>query len=91
MALRFFNNIISNQIGTNPNEIYRDLQQEFVNMQWENTTALHVVQEEEDIGSKEYHDLEVWLVPTVSDTSTGLKIILALLYSNIYEINSFNC
>lgn len=91
MALRFFNNIIANKIDTIPNTIYRDLQQEFINMQWDNTTALYTVQEEEEIGSSIYNDLEVWLVPTVSDTSTGLKIILALLYSNIYEINSFNC
>ena len=91
MALRFFNNILNSGIDTTPDTMYRDLQQEFINMQWDNTTALYTVQEEEDIGSKVYNDLEVWLVPTVSDTSTGLKIILALLYSNIYEINSFNC
>lgn len=91
MNLRFFNNIINNEIDTKPNNLYRDLQQEFINIQWDNTTALEIVQEQEDIGINSYHDLEVWLVPTVSDTSTGLKIILALLYSNIYEINSFNC
>ena len=73
MALRFFNNIIANKIDTIPNTIYRDLQQEFINMQWDNTTALYTVQEEEEIGSSIYNDLEVWLVPTVSDTSTGLK------------------
>lgn len=73
MALRFFNNTLSNHVDTIPNDIYRDLQQEFINMQWDNTTALHMVKEEEDIGSKNYNDLEVWLVPTVADTSTGLK------------------
>lgn len=73
MALRFFNNIISNQIDTTPNTVYRDLQQEFVNLQWDNTTALYTVKEEEAIGSDIYTDLEVWLVPTVADTSTGLK------------------
>ena len=73
MALRFFNNIISNQIDTTPDTVYRDLQQEFVNLQWDNTTALYTVKEEEEIGSDVYTDLEVWLVPTVADTSTGLK------------------
>ncbi len=73
MALRFFNNIISNQIDTTPDAVYRDLQQEFVNLQWDNTTALYTVKEEEAIGSDIYTDLEVWLVPTVADTSTGLK------------------
>ena len=73
MALRFFNNIISNRIDTTPDTVYRDLQQEFVNLQWDNTTALYIVKEEEAIGSDVYTDLEVWLVPTVADTSTGLK------------------
>lgn len=89
--LNFFDNIVDNEIDSNPDELYRNLQQEFINMQWDNTTALYTVAEQEDIGINNYNDLEVWLVPTVADTSTGLKIILALLYSNIYEINSFNC
>lgn len=73
MNLRFFNNIINNNIDTKPNNLYRDLQQEFINIQWDNTTALEIVQEQEDIGINCYHDLEVWLVPTVADTSTGMK------------------
>jgi len=73
MNLRFFNNIINNEIDTKPNNLYRDLQQEFINIQWDNTTALEIVQEQEDIGINNYHDLQVWLVPTVSDTSTGMK------------------
>ena len=73
MNLRFFNNIINNNIDTKPNNLYRDLQQEFINIQWDNTTALEIVQEQEDIGINCYHDLQVWLVPTVSDTSTGMK------------------
>lgn len=73
MNLRFFNNIVNNEIDAKPNNLYRDLQQEFINMQWDNTTALEIVQEQEDIGINCYYDLQVWLVPTVSDTSTGLK------------------
>lgn len=91
MAFKFFNNTVVNNIDTNPNTMYRDLQQEFINLQWENTTQIITVKEEEDIGSNVYNDLDIWISPTVADTSTGLKIILALLYSNIYEINSFNC
>lgn len=84
MSLRFFNNIINSQIDTVPDKMYRNLQQEFIDIQWDNTTALYTVKEQRDIGSYYYDDLEVWLVPTVADTSTGLKI-LAHLYSNIYE------
>ena len=71
--LRFFNNVIDNAIDSNPNKLYRNLQQEFINMQWDNTTALYTVQEQEDIGVNCYHDLDVWLIPTVADTSTGMK------------------
>ena len=71
--LRFFNNVIDNVIDSNPNKLYRNLQQEFINMQWDNTTALYTVQEQEDIGANCYHDLDVWLIPTVADTSTGMK------------------
>ena len=73
MALRFFNNIIENSIDTIPDTMYRDLQQEFINLQWDNTTQIITVKEEEDIGSKIYNDLDVWISPTVADTSTGLK------------------
>mgnify|MGYP002515566095 CR=1 FL=1 len=73
MPLRFFNNIINSQIDTVPDKMYRNLQQEFIDMQWDNTTALYTVKEQRDIGSCCYDDLEVWLVPTVADTSTGLK------------------
>ena len=73
MSLRFFNNIINSQIDTVPDKMYRNLQQEFIDMQWDNTTALYTVKEQRDIGSCCYDDLEVWLVPTVADTSTGLK------------------
>lgn len=73
MALRFFENMINHNIDTNPNKMYRDLQQEFINLQWDNTTQLITVKEEKEIGSKEYENLDVWISPTVADTSTGMK------------------
>ena len=73
MALRFFENIINHNIDTNPDRMYRDLQQEFINLQWDNTTQLITVKEERAIGSKDYDDLDVWISPTVADTSTGMK------------------
>lgn len=73
MALRFFENIINHEIDTNPDKMYKDLQQEFINLQWDNTTQLITIKEEKDIGSNEYEDIDVWISPTVADTSTGLK------------------
>ena len=73
MSLKFFDNVCSNKIDTDPNTMYRDLQQEFINLQWENTTQIITVKEQENIGSQYYNDLDVWISPTVADTSTGLK------------------
>lgn len=73
MSLKFFNNILECGIDTVPDTMYRNIQQEYINLQWDNTSALYTVKEEEDIGSLVYNDLDVWLVPTVADTSTGMK------------------
>jgi len=73
MGFRFFENTINNHIGTIPNEDYRDAQQAFVSMEWDNTTAKYCIQEQDSIGSSSYHDIEVWITPTVAETSTGLK------------------
>ena len=73
MFLKFFNNVVHSKIDTVPDTMYRDLQQEFINLQWDNTTQLITVKEEKAIGSNIYNDLDVWISPTVADTSTGMK------------------
>lgn len=73
MALRFFQNAIDSGAQVLPNQMYRDLQQEFVNLQWDNTSAMITVKEQEAIGSDIYNDIEVWIDSTVADTTTGLK------------------
>ena len=73
MALKFFNNILDCNIDTTPDTMYRDIQQEYINLQWDNTTQLITIKEQQDIGSTEYNDIDVWISPTVADTSTGMK------------------
>lgn len=73
MGFRFFENSFSSNLQSSPKEMYEDLQQEFVNLQWDNTSTLMVVKEQEDIGSDKYNDIEVWIDSTVEDTTTGLK------------------
>lgn len=73
MAFRFFENAINSGAQQMPNEMYRDLEQEFINMQFYNTSAKITVQEQDGIGIDKYHDIEVWIDSTVADTTTGLK------------------
>lgn len=73
MAFRFFENAINSNAQQQPNDMYRDLEQEFVNIQFDNTSAKIIVQEQDGIGINKYHDIEVWIDSTVADTTTGLK------------------
>lgn len=73
MAFRFFENAINSNVQQTPDEMYRDLEQEFINMQFCNTSALVKIKEQVAIGSDRYRDIEVWIDSTVADTTTGLK------------------
>lgn len=61
-----------------PNNYYRDLMQEFIYSQWDNTSAKTpenggAILEQAAIGSDEYNEIEAWVKPTVASTTTGLK------------------
>lgn len=75
MAFKYFLNATNIDAAPNqlPNDMYRDLEQEFISQQWDNTSAMFVIQEQSGIGISEYNDIEAWVTPTVADTSTGLK------------------
>ena len=72
MAWPAFENAINSGMTPPPNDMYRNLQQAFINDQWDNTTAIITVGEETEIGSFEFNDTEVWATPVVEDSSTGL-------------------
>lgn len=73
MAFNFFENIIRNNIDTNPDTMYRDIEQAFIDEQWDNTSAKYEIEEQMGLGVDEYAEIEAWITPTVADTSTGLK------------------
>lgn len=73
LAFSFFENALAANVNPLPNEMYRNQQQEFINMMWDNTTSVVTMKEQSAIGSNEYNDIEVWIDSTVSDTTTGLK------------------
>lgn len=73
MALDYFLNSINSGVQPLPNEMYRDQQQAYVDLMWDNTSALITIQEQSEIGSDVYNNIEVWIDSTVGDTTTGLK------------------
>lgn len=73
MAFNYFKNAMNSGVQPLPDEMYRDQQQQFVNLMWDNTSSLITIKEQSEIGSAEYNDIEVWIDSTVGDTTTGLK------------------
>lgn len=74
MALSFFESgIVSGAITGNPNMEYREMLQSYVNDQWDNTTALQNLEEQNEIGSNEYSVVEAMIANLTDLTSTGLK------------------
>lgn len=73
MAFKFFDNAIINEAQPMPDEMYREQQQQYVLEQWDNTSALVTIQEQQGLGSNEYKCLEVWIGSTIADTTTGSK------------------
>lgn len=73
MSLRFFKNNVQNNLIPSPPTLYEDLQQEFINLEWDNTAVIRKVEEQAAIGSDIYNEIEVWVDATIADTTTGLK------------------
>lgn len=59
-------------LPSSPNEYYRDFFQELVNVQWDNTTTIKHMEEQDEIGSPNFHPIEVRMTH-VLDRSTGVK------------------
>lgn len=78
MVLDFFQNTIDSKMTQHPNDMYRDLEQAFVNQQWENTTARYTIEEQNIDSNGQFIDfafteVEAWVNYVVGQTSTGLK------------------
>lgn len=54
-----------------PNEKYRELQQAYIDQEWDNTTSRYIVKEQIDFGSSIYSDIEVWIDYVVGLGSRG--------------------
>jgi hypothetical protein len=88
MSLHFFSNVVNNPtINSMPPKLYEDLQQQFINLEWDNTAVIENVQEQKSIGSDEYNEIEVWVDATIADTTTGLKDTYDFLKFIFKDIN----
>ena len=73
MSLEYFENAIDGGYLQEPNDYFRDLQQEAINGLFDCTTAKFTIQEQDYIGSPSYHNIDVWLDYVVGTTSSGVK------------------
>ena len=71
--LTYYQNSLQGGMSPQPNEFYRELQQAAIDDQWDNTSAKYTVKEQEELGSKRYRDIEVWMNYVVGEGSTGYK------------------
>lgn len=77
MSFDFFKNAVNNGLLKQPNNYYRELNQAFVDDQWDNTVAVRTVQEQDifndNLDSFTFHNIEVWIDYVVGESSTGRK------------------
>ena len=94
MPFEWYNIAVQNGLSTNnPNSWYRSLEQAFIDANWDNTTSLRTIQEQ-DIQTSQFDyyekftftDVDVWLATVVGQTSTGSKTgrdFLKVIFKNI--------
>ena len=73
MALKFYEQSMNCGQRLQPNEAYREQQQAYISWQWENTSALATVEEQNGFGSLTFHEVEVWMNKVIGTTSTFMK------------------
>lgn len=91
MAFDYFENALANCMTALPNDMYREMEQAFIDEQWDNTSAKTPenggkIKEQTDIGSSEYRCVQAWVKPTVADVSRGqtdTRDYLKLIFKSI--------
>lgn len=76
MAFDFFENSVDLGAVPLPKQMYRDDIQAVINQEWENTTAVEAIQEQDysiNFDSFTFHETEAWLNTIVGLSTTGSK------------------
>ena len=69
--LKYFENTLDNNVfGCDPNEQYRDLEQEYIDDNWENTSIRYTIEEQDGYGELNFHKIEAWVNNFSLETST---------------------
>ena len=69
--MQYYNNYVQN-LAQNPHDTYMGLEQASINDQWDNTTQVITVFEQDKVGSEQFHLIEV-RVDTAIDMGTSYK------------------
>lgn len=69
--MQYYNNYVQN-LAQNPHDTYMGLEQASINDQWDNTTQVITVFEQDKVGSEQFHSIEV-RVDTAIDMGTSYK------------------
>lgn len=73
MPFDFYINAKDNGMNMLPDEYYREMQQSFYDSQWDNSSAVKEIEEQDFIGSKTFHKIEAWINKVVGITTTFAK------------------
>ena len=73
MPFDFYINAKDNGMNMLPDEYYREMQQAFYDSQWDNSSAVKEIEEQDFIGSKTFHKIEAWINKVIGTTTTFAK------------------
>lgn len=73
MPFDFYINAKDNGMNMLPDEYYREMQQSFYDSQWDNSSAVKEIEEQDFIGSKTFHKIEAWINKVIGTTTTFAK------------------
>lgn len=72
--LKYFENTLEDNVfGCNPNEQYHDLEQEYIDDNWENTSIRYTVEEQDGYGDLSFHPIEAWVNSVIASSTSGSR------------------
>lgn len=74
LKLKYFENTLDDNVfGCDPNEQYEDLEQEYIDDNWENTNIRYTVEEQDGYGDLTFHPVEAWVNNVIATSTSGTR------------------
>ena len=74
LNLKYFENTLDDNVfGCDPNEQYEDLEQEYIDDNWENTNIRYTVEEQDGYGDLTFHPVEAWVNNVIATSTSGTR------------------